>query len=124
MSRAFALMLALLAGCPNRFIIDSHPAGARVTVNGRNLGPAPVETTLAWWPWRPMRAELKLTGYRPVVINLQRDVGPFRLLGELLTGRFKRLVGRAARVRHEVVLVVDHGPVGTWTPQEAEKRAD
>ncbi|MEC7948590.1 MAG: hypothetical protein VX265_13580 [Myxococcota bacterium] len=112
--------LALGAGCVHRVRVSSQPPGAEVRYRGKVVGITPCEFSTVWAPFRRMNVQLRLPGRRTATLRLNRDTGPFRLLGEVLTPwRWGRWVGVQARARHEVVLVRRHGRAGTWTPAEA-----
>ena len=109
----------LLAGCAHRVALDSDPPGATVRRGDAALGVTPTEVRLRWWPGRKLPVEVASPGYRAVAIRLDEDVGILRIAGEVLTLRWRRLLGLRPRAVHRLVLVPEHGPAGTWTPEDA-----
>lgn len=121
--RPLLVALALpLGGCAHRVALDSAPSGARVAYRGSPRGVAPSELQVLWLPFRKMEVEVSLVGYRDLTIDLQGDVGPVRLLGELLRPwKWDRWWGGEVRTHHELQLVRVHGRAGTWTPDDARR---
>ena len=112
----------LLAGCAHRVQLDSLPSGARVAYRGVPRAVAPTTLQVLWLPFRKMEVEVSLVGYRTTTLDLQRDVGPVRLFGELLRPwRWDRWWGGEVRSRHEILLVRTHGRAGTWAPEDARR---
>jgi hypothetical protein len=107
-------------GCAHRVELTSEPPGAEISVRGRPVGASPVELRVWWVPLGHLPVHAELQGYRDLDLDLQGDLGPVRILGEILTFRVPRLLGLKPRSSHQVVLVREHGPVGTWTPSDAE----
>jgi hypothetical protein len=122
-ARPLALAASLLlAGCAHRVELDSLPSGARVAYRGAPRGVAPESMNVLWLPFRKMELEVSLIGYRTTTINLQRDVGPIRLFGELLRPwKWDRWWGGEVRTRHELMLIRTHGRAGTWAPEDARR---
>jgi hypothetical protein len=115
-----ALGLAVATGCAHRVRVSSQPPGAEVRYRGKVVGATPCEFTTLWVPFRKMNVQLRLPGRRTTTMHLNRDTGPFRLLGEVLTPwRWGRFVGRQVRADHQLVMVRKHGRAGTWTPEDA-----
>lgn len=115
-----AAVLVILGACVHRARIVTDVPGAEVRLAGKPVGVTPVEVQAVLLPWRPAEVEVRLPGHRPAKIDLREDLGPVRLLGELLTFRWARWWGGAVRTEHGPVLVRQHGRAGTWTPEEAE----
>lgn len=121
MARAFtALVFVGLLGCVHRARIVTDVPGAEVRLGGKPVGVTPLEVQAVVRPWRAAEVEVRLPGHRPAEIDLRDDIGPVRLLGELITFRWARWWGGAVRTEHSPVLVRQHGRAGTWTPEEAE----
>lgn len=118
---AALLLFAALCGCAHKVHIVSDPPGATVRVGRQTLGPTPRDVSMLWWPFRPMRVRVAAPGYRPVDVSLKERVGPWHLVGELLTLHWKRLLGLAPRAEIEVLLVREHGGVGTWSPDDIKR---
>ena len=118
-----ALTLAAAAGttgCVHRVYIETTPPGATVTMSGEKLGVTPLDDRMWWYPFRPMEARVVMPGYRTVRLDLSERVGPWVLAGDMVRPwRWGRLVGVQHRGRHEVVMIRNHGPSGTWTPEDA-----
>jgi hypothetical protein len=113
--------LIMLLGCVHKAQITTDPVGGEVAWRGAAVGSAPVELTTLWLPFRDMSVEVKVEGYRSTTVDLSRDVGPLRAAMELLTLRWGRLFGLRARTVHQIMLIPEHGPVGTWTAEEARR---
>jgi hypothetical protein len=105
-------------GCAHRVEIRSEPLGAQVRMRGRAVGATPVEVVLWSVPFAHPEARLTMPGFRGVQINLRRDRRPLRRFGEFLTFRWRRAFALSPGAHHEVLLVPDHGPAGTWGPEE------
>lgn len=115
------LLGALLSGCAHRVLIQSDPPGAAIWTGRRARGPAPQELTFLWFPFRPIRVRVTAPGYRPTVVNVGRYAGPGVFLRELLGLHFKRLAGLKPRAIVSVMLVREHGAVGTWTEDDVKR---
>jgi len=111
--------LALSVGCVHRATIRSVPSGAEVRVGKQVVGTTPVRLTRVVVPWVRIPVRVSMPGYRTFRFRLDRDIGPIRALGELLTLRVPRLLGLRDRRVHEIMLIRHHGAAGTWTPEEA-----
>lgn len=103
----------------HRATIRSVPAGAEVRVGKEIVGTTPVQLTRVVVPWVRIPVRVSLRGYRSFRFRLDRDIGPIRALGELLTLRLPRLLGLRDRRVHEVMLIRQHGAAGTWSPEDA-----
>jgi hypothetical protein len=107
--------ILLVAGCAHRTLVTSDPPGALVHMGPRLLGPTPVEIVVWSVPFTRPTADLALSGYRTMSIDLAADRRPARRAWEFLTLRWKRAFARVPGSAHRVVLVPRHGPAGTWT---------
>lgn len=119
--RALALSLILCAlgsGCAHRVRVESDPPGAAIKVGRRARGPAPQELTMLWLPFRPIKVRVSAPGYRTVTLKASDYAGFGVFTRELLTLRFARLAGVKPRATIQVVMVREHGAVGTWTEED------
>ena len=118
----FSSLFALqLIGCKHQFRIESYPPGATVYHDGEEIGTTPMETTLQWYPFKRMPLEVRLPNYRPVFLSADKQINARILTREIVTFRYKKLLGRTPRTTHHVHLIREHGPAGTWTPDDAKK---
>jgi len=115
------LLLALLPACAHRVLIQSDPPGAAIWTGRRARGPAPQELTFLWLPFRPIKVRVTAQGYRPTVINVGHYAKPGVFLRELLGLHFKRLAGLEPRATVSVMLIHEHGAVGTWTEDDVRR---
>ncbi|MFT5585661.1 MAG: hypothetical protein ACI9VR_003254 [Cognaticolwellia sp.] len=142
------LLSASFLGCfPHKVRIESEPPGAQVQINRRKMGTTPVEFTVLTLPHlrtdsgcdaqrikrRRCRfhVQVSLPGYRTLHTTIGQDARAWRhLLHPLRGGAWECLIppfqwrgGKcvAPHSRREVVLVADHGPTGTWTPEDAKR---
>lgn len=93
----------LCSGCARRVVVLSDPPGAMVRTTDEVLGPTPYERRLWWSPFGKEEVIVGMLGHRRVRLDLRDNLGWFR--GETV---------------HEVILVPEHGPSGTWLPEDAE----
>lgn len=112
------LLLGSLVGCAHRVRIESDPPGAVIKVGRRARGPAPQELTFLWLPFRPIKVRVAAPGYRPVEVKASSYAGLGVFTRELLTFRFGRLAGIRPRATIQVILIREHGAVGTWTEED------
>ena len=60
------LGLTALTGCVDRrFVVATNPPGAQVAIDGRTMGPAPVDSRYTFAGWHEFRANAP--GYEPLV---------------------------------------------------------
>lgn len=85
--------LLLLVACLHPVAVTSHPSGAVVSFGGQIVGQAPVTVPV---PLRGGEVMVEVAGYRPYV---------------------RRLTWWTPR-RLEIRLVAEHGPAGTWQPED------
>lgn len=114
------LGLGLMQGCAHRVAIHTEPPGATIKVGRKVIGPAPQEVRFWWWPGRPMRVRVEKRGYRPLVIEASDTVHARSFLRDFFTFHYKRMVGLTPRASVNVLLIRDHGPAGTWTPDDVQ----
>lgn len=119
---ALTTTLLLGVGCAHRVQILADPVGARVALEGDLQGPAPTVFTARWAPFKRMEVDVTLPGYRTATVDLQRDLGPMRLLGEFLRPwTWDRWWGNETRSVHEVYLIRTHGRAGTWGTEDVRR---
>ncbi len=85
------------------------------------MGSTPQELELSWSPFRDLELTAHAQGYRPMSVELSDDVSLSLLFREVLTLRWKRLMGRAIRSEHELLFIREHGASGTWVPEDARR---
>ena len=125
-SLSLALLLGLLlgllsSGCMHRVIIQSDPPGAQVYAGDKLLGSTPVEVRRWVWPYRKVPVTVRLPEYRPVTVRLDRDLGPFRVMGEVLRLKWRVLIGLKPRRVHEVLMLPEHEAAGGWLPGDVRR---
>ncbi|MBM74037.1 MAG: hypothetical protein CMK59_01445 [Proteobacteria bacterium] len=93
-------------GCRYKLIVQTSPSGADVTLNNNKMGPAPVETHFWSVPFQETSVYVEKEGYRPIktTVTLKRQ--------SIL--RWKKPKNQLS-----FILIKNHGPVGTWTPEDA-----
>ena len=111
----------LLLSCRHRLRIESYPPGATVYCDGEEIGTTPIDTMLWWFPFKKIPMTVTLANYRPIQFSAEQQLGFGRLSKELLTFRYKKLLGIEVRTTHQLYLVRKHGPAGTWTPEDAQR---
>jgi len=121
MTRALPLLVIGfgLAGCAHRVMLDSDPPGATVKIDGEMVGVTPTEIEVTWVPFTDNTVQLKMPKRRVVTLDLHDDFGVMCLTWEILTFQYGKLLGKEARTHHRTHLVRQHGPAGTWAPDEA-----
>jgi PEGA domain len=98
----------LINGPRQPITVASKPAGARVFVNGRDRGPAPITVNLSRWGFHRLRVELD--GYEPVTIPLVKSSNP--------TASWNLFIGAAP-----IVIDVVTGAVFELGPDAASRQA-
>lgn len=124
--RLLLLLLLSQACVVHRVRVESEPPGAVVRLDGKVRGVTPVEFNTVWTPpfVKDYVLGLSLPGYRPVRTEggwnhpspLRREVRFWRYLLHPLS--WMKIIGRAPRSKYTFVLVPEHGPAGTWTPED------
>lgn len=117
--RALLLLIAL-SGCGYRVQLESLPEGATVELPNGDLIATPETARFRWVPFGKQVVRVTAPGYRALEIDLVRPGGEItlwrviraRVFRPWTTFRPQRAVGRV-----EFVLVSEHGPAGTWTPE-------
>lgn len=75
----------LLSGCAERARITTVPHGARVFIEGNEVGVTPYILTVPRKEIRDIPYRLELEGYRPVEGTLRRGIAPGRVFGAIFT---------------------------------------
>ena len=102
------LFLLFSLGCRYHLTINTIPLGGDVVMNSKNLGPAPIDTILWGLPFKKAYFSVKKEGYRTVL-------SPTRLKHRTLRQ------WRLPQNELSYILIKAHGPVGTWTPEDAHQ---
>jgi hypothetical protein len=97
-----ALLAALLGGCMVRVPVTTTPVLAELRVAEQRFR-APAEVRLRWTPLRRPQLTAVSPGYRAAVVRVPLGWGPLALRGVDPI---------------EIVLLPEHGPAGTWSPDE------
>ncbi|MCP4809662.1 MAG: PEGA domain-containing protein [Proteobacteria bacterium] len=131
------VLASLILGCAHKVSVTSDPPGAAVFFRGQKRGVTPVEFTTVWTPHvgngaRRYRLRVQLPGHRPVVTSIGPDMRVWRYAVQPLRGGIAGCLlppfdwaGGACihpRSSRHMVMVVDHGPAGTWTPDDAQRK--
>jgi hypothetical protein len=101
----------LLLGCVHRIEVTTIPAGATLYRAQTHLGEAPAIVPMRIFS--STRIEARLPGYRPV-----RGMGTASFFVDFLTLHWPRALGLQPRGTVEIRMMPEHGPVGTWTPED------
>lgn len=113
------LGLLLLGGCKHRVLVESDPPGATVRLDKKRAGITPVEFKVGWVPmfFKQYNLRLQLPGYRTVESSLRDDV---RLGAPVWRAVWHpgEALDRTPLHQYRFILISDHGPAGTWTPDE------
>lgn len=109
------LLVPLLAGCVHRIEVRSDPGGAMASFNGKSMGRVPFEVKVH--PFGRRQLALTLPGYRPITLTIART-GTLSFLNDVLTLHWLRAVGLVQYSSVEVELLPEHGPIGTWNPDD------
>ncbi|MEQ1504558.1 MAG: hypothetical protein ABMB14_20130 [Myxococcota bacterium] len=123
-----ALLLSGLAGCAYKVTLTAEPTPTeivlpdnlpdRLVVNGDRVV-TPADVTLRWVPFGHQRVVVSAPGYRTLEVDLRREEIRW---SRFLIGTLAHPATLSGRPRGEVrfVLVPDHGPAGTWTPDQID----
>ncbi len=120
MSAALALVGLLLGtGCAYKATLHTDPVGASVYVDNELVGIAPYDVTVRAFRG-PRQIRVELPGYRPYELDFgtERRVTPrvrYALLHPAVT------LGRKSPPERLLLLIPEHGPAGTWTPEDVER---
>ena len=113
--------ILLTIACMHHVQLESTPVGADVYLGEEHLGNTPMELTLWWHPGRKLPLELRLNGYRTLPVRLDRSISLRVVTTELLLFRYQQLLGKKTRATHRFQLMREHGPAGTWSPDDAKR---
>lgn len=105
----------LLLGCVHRIEVTTIPSGATLYREQARLGEAPATVPIRIFS--STRIEARLPGYRSVTTQL-RGMGTASFLADFLTLHWPRALGIQPRGTVEIRMMPEHGPVGTWTPED------
>ena len=110
-SRLVVALVLLSSGCAYKVALKSTPSAVLIELPGGAVAPTPTTYIARWAPFNSVPIRATARGYRPLEVDLRRT--------EVRFGRFL-LRGFRGRPRGEVelVLVPEHGPVGTWIEQD------
>ena len=135
LSLVLLLMPLVLSGClVHKVRVDSEPPGATVVYANKRKGVTPVEFVTVSAPHlRPSRGRTRLRvslpGYRPVVSDLRHRTSLRQHLWRPFAGRpLACLIPPYGDIRNggclsprtvlTYVLIEEHGPAGTWGPED------
>ncbi len=113
------LLLLQFIACRHQIEVKTLPASATLYHKDKELGDTPVEITFWWFPFRPFPITAKLNGYRPMKFEAGNSLSSRLIMRDIFGLRIKRLLGIETRNIHTIQLIREHGPAGTWTPEEA-----
>ena len=118
MKRAL-LLLALTAGCKHRVLIESDPPGASVRLDKSRKGITPVEFKVGWVPifFKRYNVRVKLPDYRTVETSIRDDMRFWAPTWRAVWHPGEAL-DRVPLHAYEFIMIPDHGPAGTWSPEE------
>jgi hypothetical protein len=118
----FCSIVALqIVGCLHRIRVESFPPGATVYHKNNDIGTTPLEKTIIWYPFLQIPMEIRLPNYRSVNFNAQDQLSVRKITLDIFTFRYKKWLGIEPRVVHNIYMIREHGPTGTWTPEDAKK---
>ena len=113
------LLLCLVcgSGCAYKMKLASNPAGAEVTLPSGETVVTPTVVKLRWAPFGKQVVIARAAGFRPLEIDLRQE--EIRASHYVRDGVFrpKTWLG-APRGEVSLILVPEHGPVGTWSPED------
>lgn len=110
-------MILALAACAYRVSLTSTPAPAEVVLpDGRTIV-TPRTVRLRYVPFGHQRITATAPGYRAIEVDLRRtEIRWWRYVGQSLA--HPGTLAGAPRGEVRLVLVPEHGPAGTWSPEE------
>ena len=109
----------LLIGCSYGVVVASSPPGASVYLDDVVAGVTPLQGEVRNRRRRPA-VRVELTGYRSFEVDMRSDLGPVDRLRYNLRHPWIVLGTRPPPTR-TLVLIPEHGPAGTWTPEDVER---
>lgn len=113
-------LIGWLIGCRHQVKIDSTPYGADVIWKEESIGTTPMTHTFWWYPGRKLQLDVQKYGYRPMYLSAEDSISLRYLIGDVTHFRFTTLLGFDIRSTHTAVMIPEHGPAGTWTPEDAQ----
>mgnify|MGYP005677587869 CR=1 FL=1 len=116
----YTVILLQTLACRHKVEIESAPYGADVYWKEESLGKTPMEYTFWWYPGRRIPITVQYFGYRTSILDVHRSISPLIIADDIIHIRILRLLGLTPRNVHSAVLVPEHGPAGTWTPEDAQ----
>ena len=121
MIKKYSLILVLVhsISCRHQIQIESIPSGATIEYKGEELGTTPLELGFWWAPFRPYPLTVHLNGYRSFEFQAGRSLSVRTITQDIIRFRWKRLIGTETRSSYRLQLIREHGPAGTWNPEEA-----
>lgn len=120
MRHFYAFILLLNSSCRHTVEIESAPYGADVYWKDQNIGQTPMEYSFWWYPTRRIPLTVQYFGYRTSVLDVHRSISPLIIADDIIHFRLMRLIGLNTRNTHNAILIPEHGPSGTWTPDDAQ----
>jgi len=115
--RRWLPLCLLLTACSYKVRVSSATAGVAVELPDGERAIPPFDYEARWAPFNEQVIHATAQGYRPLTLDLRaREVR----LGRYVTDTLFRPATLFGAPRGEVrlVLVPEHGPVGTWSDEE------
>ena len=116
----YIVILLQTLSCRHKVTIESSPYGADAYWKEESIGKTPMEYTFWWYPGRRIPITVEYFGYRTSVLDIHRSISPLIIADDIIHLRIRRLIGVRTRNTHNAVLIPEHGPAGTWTPEDAQ----
>ena len=116
----YSFFLFLCIGCAHRVKLESIPSGATLYYKGKELGTTPMEKTFVWWPTKTIKVRASLPNYLPMTMDLADTMWILQPVQEVVFFRHKKLWGFSPRSSHEYIMIRKHGPIGSWTAEDAK----
>jgi len=107
----------LLSSCAYKVRLVSEPAGAQLTLPNGEQVMAPAEVTLKWVPFGHQPLTCQASGYRTLTLDLRKDEVRWSHYVRDTIFRPRTLFG-APRGTVRLVMVPEHGGVGTWEAED------
>lgn len=112
-----ALLWLACAGCPYKVTLTSDPTPAEVLLPDGRTVVTPAEVKLRWVPFGHQRITASAPRHRALEVDLRKtEIRFWRFVGGTIA-RPATLGGRP-RGEVELVLVPEHGPAGSWSPED------
>lgn len=112
-----ALLVLFSQGCAYKLKLASNPAGAEITLPNGQTVVTPSVVKLRWVPFGKQMVIANAAGFRPMEVDLRsQEIRASHYLRDAVF-RPKTWLG-APRGAVSLVLVPEHGPVGTWSPDD------